>query len=280
MTPVQVSQELIDDLVAIGEHKNRLPLRMRGFISDLGLYLQMWGSRQPRSLKAGGRFLSRINLVEDGLGGSWRVTKCKSGKWEHLVKPTLELAVWFTEAVQVAGVEEWMEYQRAVEGFRQTGRLNLPSLGSKQFRESYRAMSEVYTAASKRVNYRMQQLNEQIRANRVLALFLAEDNHSEVYAISERMTNSRNRLRELQAPSDMLRMKELTLEAMSKGIEKARKIGEFYMIHSHVRGFIEEYYTTKSERLKEDIFKLAEDEDELLGKVTALLLTSLGKGIR
>ena len=155
---VQDSQELIDDLVEIGTLQNNVPSSLGGGQhSDLGLHVQMQSRVGLTSLKAGGRFFSKIELWQAGQGDRWHVKKYKSGGWERLVKPTLEWAKWSNtltweqEAVneQVAPVEDlsgdpydvwllaakqsvlsnyWAFSRLSVDQFKRTGVLNLPNL--------------------------------------------------------------------------------------------------------------------------------------------------------
>ena len=93
--PVQVSQELIDDLVEIGTLQNDSPSSLgEGKHSDLGLHVEMRSQMGLTSLKAGGRFFSKVELWQERPGGNWHVKKYKADEWERLVKPTLEWARW------------------------------------------------------------------------------------------------------------------------------------------------------------------------------------------
>ena len=60
--------------------------------NELGLYVQMKSWKGMTSLKASGKFISRINLYQQREGEKWEVKKYKPGEWERSVKPTLELA--------------------------------------------------------------------------------------------------------------------------------------------------------------------------------------------
>lgn len=91
----QVSQELIEDLVEIGRLQNDSPSSLEGGKhSDLGLHVQMHSRMGMTSLKAGGRFFSKVELSQERPGDNWRVRKYKPGDWERLIKPTLEYAKW------------------------------------------------------------------------------------------------------------------------------------------------------------------------------------------
>ena len=97
--PSQVSQELIEDLVEIGRLQNDAPLSFRGEHHELGLYVQMHSRTGQTTLKAGGRFLSKVELWRESPSENWRVKKYKPGEWERLVKPTLEWAKWVNRLI-------------------------------------------------------------------------------------------------------------------------------------------------------------------------------------
>ena len=155
--PVQVSQELIDDLVGIGTLQNDDPVE--GKHSDLGLHVEMCSQMGVTSLKAGGRFLSKVELWQERHGDHWRVKKYKPGEWERLVKPTLEWAkwshrliweqesmrmsekkakledgsadgydVWLWTAKNCVLLDYWASSELAKQSFKRTRILNLPSL--------------------------------------------------------------------------------------------------------------------------------------------------------
>ena len=120
-----VSSDLIQQLYEIANIKRFMPTRVRIFFNELGLHVQMRETSGMESLKAGGRFRSRIDLWRERHTEPWEVKKYRPGDWEGLVEPTYRLAHWLgvREAVTSA-VKADFEY--AVRTFRSTGELELP----------------------------------------------------------------------------------------------------------------------------------------------------------
>lgn len=119
------SSELIQTLEEIARIKESLPSRARGWCSELGLYVQMREMRGMTSLKAGGKFRSRIELWREYHRDSWQVKKYRSGEWEVLAESTLKLAKWLVPRGGVAATVK-AEFRHAIKAFRSTGHLVLP----------------------------------------------------------------------------------------------------------------------------------------------------------
>ena len=119
------SAELIQNLEEISKIKKGLPARSRGYCSELGLYVQMREADGMARLQAGGKFRSRINLWRDSPTDFWQVKKYRTGDWERLVQPTLELARWL-EVRRGVGNEAKSEFRYAIKKFRRTSRILLP----------------------------------------------------------------------------------------------------------------------------------------------------------
>ena len=123
----KINEALIDDLVRIGTLKNESSFGLRGYFSDLGLYVLMRCRMGMTSLKAGGKFISRIDLWQERENAPWRVKKYKPGEWEQLVKPTLALAEWIHVDKDRVNEFKRSEYKAAIARFKATGVLELPA---------------------------------------------------------------------------------------------------------------------------------------------------------
>ena len=119
------SAELIQNLEEIAKIKKGLPARSRGYCSELGLYVQMREAGGMARLQAGGKFRSRINLWRDSPTDFWQVKKYRTGDWESLVEPTLELAEWLEARGGVTSRVKG-DFRYSIKGFRSTGELELP----------------------------------------------------------------------------------------------------------------------------------------------------------
>lgn len=127
----KISQDLIDDLVRIGTLKKETSLRLRGYFSDLGLYVQMRSQLGMTSLKAGGKFVSRIDLWQEREDEPWCFKKYKPGEWEYLVKPTSALAEWIHAEKDRIKEFKKSEYKAVIAKFKATGILELPATAQK-----------------------------------------------------------------------------------------------------------------------------------------------------
>ncbi len=125
-----VSQDTIGMLLGIGSLKRLMPFELRGWCNELGLFVQMHETRGWTSIKAGGKFIAKVHLLQERLGSgkysSWQVKKYKPGDWEALVEPTYQLTCWVWEQNEMGNPSMASELEAAVEGFRLTGRLELP----------------------------------------------------------------------------------------------------------------------------------------------------------
>ena len=165
-----VSQELIDNLVRIGMLKNRYPFRERSMFNELGLYVQMKSWKGMTSLKAGGKFISRINLYQPRCGEGWEVKKYKPGEWQGLVKSTLELAEWLHKWEGLGGPIAELDFKEAVQGFRKTGVLKLPSTDEVEYFKALSGLIRAFREAVNVIAKRMKVLDEQIQSGYVLML--------------------------------------------------------------------------------------------------------------
>lgn len=114
-------EELFPALYEIGEHKNRLPVELRGWVNILGLYVQFWdeypGTDFKESLAAGGKYRKYFyatcyydlsegtqelpeKMVSASFGdfSQWKIKKFDHQVWEkrfaYLIEPTAEIA-WY-----------------------------------------------------------------------------------------------------------------------------------------------------------------------------------------
>ena len=94
--------ELIEQLFLIGEAKNAMPLQLRGWINDVGLYVQLRLAGPAARLEAGPDIrTTSIDVWFRKDGGGWipdGVRKYKPGDWERLVTPAAEVAEWILES--------------------------------------------------------------------------------------------------------------------------------------------------------------------------------------
>ena len=169
-----VSQELIDNLVRIGMLKNRYPFRERSMFNELGLYVQMKSWKGMTSLKAGGKFISRINLYQPRCGEGWEVKKYKPGEWQGLVKSTLELAKWLHKwegmwDAPLGGSIAKLDFREAVEGFKKTGVLKLSSTADIEYRKASVDSTRGYKTSLRMITEKMQLLIDLVRSNDILA---------------------------------------------------------------------------------------------------------------
>ena len=153
--PGQVSQELIDDLVRIGTLKSRVPFRARWMFNELGLYVQMKSWRGMTSLKAGGKFISRINLYQPEHSKDWEVKKYKPGEWQEAVKPTLELTEWLIAMEGWGGQKALADFRAVVQRFKKTGVLKLPATDEVEYFKAFLDLTRVFGGALNIISERM-----------------------------------------------------------------------------------------------------------------------------
>jgi hypothetical protein len=123
----QVDLCLLDELHQIGEIKNALLLRERGWCHELGLFVQLREARGMVRLQAGGKWKSKLDVWRDSPGESWAVRKYHPGNWEGLVTPTLHLARWLRDRRGLPrDVVAVGDFHSSVRMFRSTGTLRLP----------------------------------------------------------------------------------------------------------------------------------------------------------
>ena len=176
--PVQVTQELIDDLVRIGTLKNSYPVNERGLFNVLGLFVQTKSKKGITSLKAGGMFIAKISLHREECGGEWEVKKYKPGKWETLVKPTLELAEWLHKWEGMGGPLAELDLREAIEGFKKTGVLNLSSTDEVEYFGALAQLMPVLTDKLNLIRERMNLLLQLVQSGQI-TLFTGLDIGSE-----------------------------------------------------------------------------------------------------
>lgn len=100
-------EELLPMLISIAELKNHLPLHLRAWLNDLGLYVQLRYAGGWARLEAGGMFRSCLDaLCRDpsnidallGKASAWGIRKFDQERWlrsfAHLVEPTFEIALF------------------------------------------------------------------------------------------------------------------------------------------------------------------------------------------
>jgi hypothetical protein len=100
-------EELLAILQTIGTLKNNLPLRLRGWLNSLGLYVQLRYAGGWARLEAGGMFRSCFDALcrnpsdVDAIFGktsAWEIRKFEQERWNqgfaHLVEPTAEIALF------------------------------------------------------------------------------------------------------------------------------------------------------------------------------------------
>ena len=166
--PVQVSEELIDDLIRIGTIKNRYQFTERWVFNELGLYVQMKSWKGMTSLKAGGKFISRISLYQPQIGARWEVKKFKPGEWQDLVKPTLELAEWLHSWGRYGGPTAELDFTEAVQGFKKTGALNLPSTEEVEYFKATTALMQAFKEPLNMILERMKLLIGLVQSGQII----------------------------------------------------------------------------------------------------------------
>ena len=128
-----LSKLQMDAIHGTGVLKQFLPLRLRGLCSELGLYVQTYDSRGVTTVKAGGRFITKVHLQQDLHSSTypmWEVKKYKSGDWEELIEPTYQLTCWIYERHEDGLLKQPVvagQLRAALKGFSKTGTLELPA---------------------------------------------------------------------------------------------------------------------------------------------------------
>lgn len=102
-----------------------MPAHARAFSNELGLYVQMREASGMTSLKAGGKFRSRIHLWRESRTEPWEIKKYRPGDWERLVEPTLGLANWLAMRGGITAIVKG-DFDYAIKVFHVTGKLELP----------------------------------------------------------------------------------------------------------------------------------------------------------
>lgn len=124
-------EEVLDKLAGIGEAKNLLPFKQRGWCNSLGLFVQLREVRGLSRLEAGDKYRSQIDAWQDNSSSEsifeWKVKKYNPGDWEKLVNPTFEIANWL---ITYGGLTEEQAdaFNRAIEVFKKEGHLELPNI--------------------------------------------------------------------------------------------------------------------------------------------------------
>ncbi len=117
--------ELTEKLYEIATIKQFMPAHARAFSNELGLYVQMREASGMTSLKAGGKFRSRIHLWRESRTEPWEIKKYRPGDWERLVEPTLGLANWLAMRGGITAIVR-DDFDYAIKTFRATSKLELP----------------------------------------------------------------------------------------------------------------------------------------------------------
>lgn len=96
----QPPEELIGKLFLIGSLKNAMPLNLRGWVNEVGLYVQLaWAGPSGRLQAGDDKWKANISVWFRRSGERWdieKINKYSTGSWENLVDPTLELAAWIS----------------------------------------------------------------------------------------------------------------------------------------------------------------------------------------
>jgi hypothetical protein len=128
--PSEQLKKLLGDVRRIGEIKNELPSSLQHWCDELGLHI--WLRVLDRYshgvdgiwVRAGGRFDAKLDASADPKG-QWEIEKYRQGKWQDLVQPTLQAAVWLLQH-QDLPAEKLETFQNALQLFKKTGKLELP----------------------------------------------------------------------------------------------------------------------------------------------------------
>lgn len=120
-------EELLETLELIGTYKVMLPFRLRGWVNELGLYVQLRQAGPLARLQAGGSMRSYIDAWRT-VNGQWEVKKFDRKTWDtrfaRLVQPTLKIASFLVNRVQSDGTldgEAAVSLSEALEHYRLTG---------------------------------------------------------------------------------------------------------------------------------------------------------------
>jgi len=123
-------EELLFKLEDIGQRKNGLPLKARGWCNIFGLFVQLREMGLQSRLQAGdSKYHSQIDAWQDNSSPEsafeWKIKKYELGDWERLVDPTYEIANWLSKFGGLP--EEYVDsFNKAVEVFKKEGHLELP----------------------------------------------------------------------------------------------------------------------------------------------------------
>jgi hypothetical protein len=134
-------EEQLKLLLWIGITKNSFPFRLRGWVGELGLFVQFRSIGDWGVLKAGGKLRSCLHAECILLDESIPHTACEIKKFDrkrwgrnfaHLVEPTYEIARFFDDRSE-EGISEQdaAALKRAIRHFKKTGEwLGLPRKSS------------------------------------------------------------------------------------------------------------------------------------------------------
>jgi hypothetical protein len=134
--------QLFRNLKIISLMKGWLPLRWRGWVNSLGLYIQARPYKERETiLKAGGRFRSYLD-VNDGGGEDWQIIKFDKNVWENrfaqLVEPTWQIAYFLNDRITRSGEldnENASAFTSAIQKYKDTrtwqGLPNVPKMSDE-----------------------------------------------------------------------------------------------------------------------------------------------------
>lgn len=99
-------QQLLEALVFIAMHKDMLPVRLRGWVNVLGLYVRERKAGQWARLQAGGKFRSYLDAWRE-TGAQWDIKRFDSDTWDRrfsqVVEPTSQIAEFLVDHVEADG---------------------------------------------------------------------------------------------------------------------------------------------------------------------------------
>ncbi len=127
--------ESLKTLTAIAIMKRWLPMRLRGWASVLGLYVQAREAGQRTRLQAGGSLRSYLDVWQEG-EGDWQVKKFDNDTWNrrfaHLVEPTYQIVDFLNDRIASFGEldsEGVSALDHTLQHYRDTGAwLGLPKV--------------------------------------------------------------------------------------------------------------------------------------------------------
>ena len=248
-----VSQELIDDLVKIGTIKNGVPIRYRGMFSELGLYVQMRSRMGMTSLKAGGMFISKINLWQQRPGDKWQVKKYKPGEWEARVKPTVELAVWLIKTEGWGGKKSELDFKEATQRFKKTGVLELPSTEEVEYFKAMLDLRQIHNAAAEVIRERLNLLAALAQSGEYIVFKDLNFDSETILQQCEILDKCFKEVKELKVPTGLELLNEANLALMQSLIRAGLLALDIHRLFyegqglSDVQAKIEECYEASRE---------------------------------